>query len=511
MRNVAEPERTQQKKKSRSPRVDRRQGETGAEVDGDEGVGGLHRSCEVGKRMAPEPAEQRHARVERELQEGNMTAASMAENVSPKLLEVMERAKRDPQMRFFSLAHLIDQEALKRAYGRVRKSAAVGVDGITKEQYGQMLETNIADLHSRMKAMRYRHQPLRRVHIPKGEGKTRPIGISSLEDKVVQGSLREVLEAVYEPIFSEASYGFRPGRSAHDALRALNHGLARGEVNWILEADIESFFDSIDRKMLMEMLRERVADSSLLRLIGKCLHVGILDGEEYSEPSEGTVQGSSLSPLLGNVYLHHVLDQWIERDVLPRLEGKTLLVRYADDFVIGFEREDDAKRVWAVLGQRFERYGLRLHPDKTRLLPFGRPDKGQPGGKGAATFDLLGFTLYWRRTQGGTWMPSLKTRTARLRRAVTAVADWCRSHRHESVKDQHAALTRRIEGHLNYFGVNGNLRSLRMLLHQVERAWRKWLGRRGQPKPLSWKRFGDMLRRFPLPVARIRVQLWMTL
>jgi RNA-directed DNA polymerase len=438
-----------------------------------------------------------------------MTAASMAENVSPKLLEVMERAKRDPQMRFFSLAHLIDEDALKRAHGRLRKSAAVGVDGITKEQYGQMLESNVGNLHGRMKAMRYRHQPILRVQIPKEKGKTRPIGISSIEDKMVQGALREVLEAVYEPIFSESSYGFRPGRSAHDALRALNQVLVRGEVNWILEADIESFFDSIDRKMLMEMLRERVADSSFLRLVGKCLHVGILDGEEYSESNEGTVQGSGLSPLLGNVYLHHVLDQWFERDVLPRLRGKAHLVRYCDDFVIGLEREDDAKRVMGVLGKRFERYGLRLHPDKTRLLPFGRPDRDDPGGKGPATFDLLGFTHYWRRTRTGSWMPSLKTRTARLRRAIAAVADWCRSHRHESVKEQHAALTRRIEGHFNYFGVNGNLRSLQLLTRQVERAWRKWLSRRGQRTPLSWSRFKDVLRNLPLPTPRIRVQLWM--
>ena len=313
-----------------------------------------------------------------------MTDTSMPETMTPKLLEVRERAKRSPQMRFLSLAHLIDEEALERAYDRIRKDAAVGVDGVTKQQYGQELKSNVASLHDRMKTMRYGHQPLRRVHIPKGKGATRPIGISSVEDKMVQGAIREVLEAVYEPIFYDGSYGFRPGRSAHDALRSLNQVLVRGEANWILEADISSFFDSIDRKMLMEMLRERVADTSLLRLVGKCLHVGILDGDEYSEPDEGTAQGSSLSPLLGNVYLHHVLDQWFERDVLPRMQGKAHLVRYADDFVIGFEREDDAKRVMSVLGQRFERYGLHLHPDKTRLLPFGRPT--QDDRKGTATY-----------------------------------------------------------------------------------------------------------------------------
>lgn len=437
-----------------------------------------------------------------------MIAASTAKEVSPKLLEVMERAKRSPQMRFFSLAHLIDEEALKRAYGRLRKDAAVGVDGVTKEQYGKELESNVGDLLGRMKTMRYRHQPLRRVHIPKGKGKTRPIGISSIEDKIVQGAVREVFEAVYEPIFRDCSYGFRPGRSAHDAMRSLNQVLYAGEVNWILEADIESFFDSIDRKMLMEMLRGRVADTSLLRLVGKCLHVGILDGEEYSEPEEGAAQGSSLSPLLGNVYLHHVLDEWFEHDVLPRIQGKAHLIRYADDFVIGFDREDDARTVMGVLGPRFNRYGLRLHPDKTRLVPFTRPRKGEPKGKGPATFDLLGFTVYWRRARSGWWVPTLKTRKDRLRRAITAATEWCRSHRHHPVKEQRAALSRRIEGHFNYFGVNGNLGSLRSLVREVERAWRKWLSRRGQRKPLSWKRFKDLLRLNPLPCPTIRVQLW---
>jgi group II intron reverse transcriptase/maturase len=436
-----------------------------------------------------------------------MAAASTVGDMSPRLLKVRERAKQDPDGCFFSLAHLIDEEALQRAYRSLRKDAAVGVDGITKEQYGQELEGNVRSLLERLKAMRYRHQPIRRVHIPKERGKTRPIGISCTEDKVVQAAVREVLEAVYEPIFREVSYGFRPGRSAHDALRALDRMLLSG-VKWIVEADIESFFDSIDRSMLMEMLRARVADGSLLRLIGKCLHVGVLDGEEFSKPEEGTAQGSVLSPLLGNVYLHHVLDLWFERDVQPRLQGKAYLIRYADDFVIGFEREDDAKRVMEVLGKRFERFGLRLHPEKTRMLPFERPRPGSTGGKGPATFDFLGFTHYWRKSRSGRWVPGLKTRTARLRRAIKAVADFCRSHRHKPVKEQHAALTRRIVGHFNYFGVNGNFRSLQLLVRGAVRAWHKWLNRRSQRARLSWKRFTDVLRDFPLPKPRIRVQLW---
>jgi group II intron reverse transcriptase/maturase len=438
-----------------------------------------------------------------------MVAAPTAKGMSPELLKVMERAKRDPSTRFFSLAHLLDEQALQRAYDRLRKDAAVGVDGITKEQYGQELERNLRELHGQMRSMRYRHQPIRRVHIPKDKGKTRPIGISCIADKVVQGALCDVLEAIYEPVFFDGSYGFRRERSAHDALRALNRVLRDEEVSFLLEADIVSFFDSIDRKMLMEMLRERVVDTSFLRLVGKCLHVGILDGSEFSEPEEGTVQGSSLSPMLGNIFLHHVLDQWFEHDVRPRMRGRAHLIRYADDFVITFELEEDAKRVAAVLPKRFERYGLSLHPDKTRLLPFSRPPRDQDEGKGPSSFDFLGFTHFWRRSRRGRWVTGLKTRTARLRRAVTAVADFCRRHRHKPVKEQHAGLKRRLVGHFNYFGVNGNIRSLVMLVHETQDIWRKWLRRRSQRTRLTWARFkATILRAFPLPSPKIRIQIW---
>jgi hypothetical protein len=260
--------------------------------------------------------------------------------------------------------------------------------------------------------------------------------------------------------------------------------------------------------MLMELLQKRVADTSLLRLVGKCLHVGVLDGEEYTEPDEGTAQGSVLSPLLGNVYLHYVLDEWFEQVVRPRLRGKAYLVRYADDFVICFQREDDAKRVMDVLGQRFQRFGLTLHPEKTRLIPFDRPTRGQVDGKGPATFDLLGFTVYWRRTRKGYWVPAFKTRRARLRRALMAVADWCRRHRHEPVKEQQATLRSKLNGHYSYFGINGNIRCLEEVHHWAERIWRKWLNARSQRGTMTWKRYQALLQTFPLPQPRIRVQVW---
>lgn len=437
-----------------------------------------------------------------------MDEAKTSANMSTGLARVRERARRDPHGKMLSLSHHIDEEALKRAYHRIRKDAAVGVDGVTVEEYGQDLERRLADLHGRMMAMKYRHQPIRRVHIPKANGKTRPIGVSTTEDKIVQGALRELLEAVYEQDFLDCSYGFRPGRSAHDAIQALNRSVRYGEANFILEADIESFFDSVDRPKLREVLQERIDDKSLMRLVGKCLHVGVLDGAEFHTPEEGTAQGSILSPLLGNVYLHHAVDLWYEREVKPRMRGRSCLVRYADDLVFGFERRDDAERVVEVLGKRLARYGLRLAADKTRLLDFRRPSDDQQGGKGPSTFDFLGFTHYWRRSRKGVWHPAWKTRKKSLHKAIVALQDWCRDNRHLAIPEQHVALTRRILGHFNYFGVNGNAKSLSMILHKVKRAWIRWLRRRSQRARMTWERFNRMLRAMPFPKVRVYRNLW---
>ena len=336
-----------------------------------------------------------------------MTDASTSGRMSPELLRVAERARREPHGQFHSLAHLIDVEALRRAYVRQRPNAAAGIDGVTKAQYGQDLERNLRDLHERLRSMRWRHQPMRRVHIPKDgqRGKTRPIGVACFEDKVVQGALSEVLSAVYEQDFRDCSHGCRPGRSAHDALRVLDRAGMRGEANWVLDADLESFYDSIGWAPLREILQQRIPDGSITRLVGKCMHAGVLDGAELSAPDRGTPQGSVLSPLIGNLFLHHVLDQWFEDEITPLLGGAAHLIRYVDDFVIGFERQDDAQRVQEVLTKRLGKYGLRLQPDKTRLIPFARPSQGQTNGKGPGSFDLLGFTCYWRRarTVDGCW------------------------------------------------------------------------------------------------------------
>ena len=435
-----------------------------------------------------------------------MSDAETSRTMSPGLMKVAERAKRHPDKQMLSLAHHIDEATLERVYRRLRRDAAVGVDGITVEHYGEQLAANLQALRARMKAGQYRHQPIRRVNIPKENGTSRPIGISTVEDKIVQGAVRDVLEAIYEQDFFDSSYGFRPGRSAHDAIRELNRVITRGSANYIVEADIVSFFDSIDRTKLMEMLRDRIADETLMRLVGKCLNVGILDGERYLEANEGTAQGSSLSPLLGNVYLHHVLDVWYERVVRPRLKGRSALIRYADDFVLCFELADDAQQVWSVLEQRFGDFGLALHPKKTRSFRFQPPRDGD--GKGSASFDFLGFTVHWQRGVTGTWRVALRTRKARIGRALQAVSDWCRRHRHKSIEEQRLALTRKLNGHYNYFGVNGNSKALSRLYCEVQRIWRTWLNRRSQRARMTWKRFDELRRAHPLPLPQIRVRIW---
>ena len=430
-------------------------------------------------------------------------------SMSPGLVRVTEAARNNPGG-LLSLAHHIDVAALRRSYTRVRNNAAVGVDGVTKEQYGEALEENLQDLHQRLKSQRYRHQPIRRVLIDKEGGKKRPIGISALEDKLVQDSLRELLEAIYEQDFLDCSYGFRPGRSAHEALRSLNGAVHRGEVNVVLEADIVSFFDRIDRERLKELLARRLADKSLMRLIGKCLHVGVLDEGVVTTPETGTVQGSTLSPLLANVYLHYALDLWFELEIKPQLKGKAILVRYCDDFVMGFELGEDAEQVNQLLSNRFAAYGLELHPEKTRMVDFRRPPTRQHGGKGPGTFDLLGFTHYWKRSRRGNWHMAVKTRRARLKRAIGSIHDWCRRHRHESIPAQHAALKRKLTGHFNYFGVRGNSRSIGVVVFYAQRAWFKWLRRRSQRSRLTWKRFNDLLRDFPLSASPVTKSLWAT-
>jgi group II intron reverse transcriptase/maturase len=412
-----------------------------------------------------------------------------------------------PSARLRTLAHHIDIEWLREAHRRVRKDGALGVDGQTAEEYAKELESNLQTLLDRAKSGdHYRAPPVRRVYIPKGNGKTRPIGIPTFEDKVLQKAVAMVLEAVYEQDFFDCSYGFRPRRGAHDALEALWKRTMDMGGGWVLEADIEKFFDSVDHGQLREVLSRRVSDGVLTRLVGKWLKAGVMEEGEVRHPETGTPQGGVISPILANVYLHEVLDVWWERDVRPRLRGRTALVRYADDFVMVFETEEDARRVAEVLPKRFEKYGLRLHPEKTRLVRFTRPTTEPPDGgegPGPQSFDLLGFKHFWVKNRKGNWVVRKKTAKDRFARTLCRISEWCRANRHEPIKDQHAALARKLRGHDAYFGVTGNGRALVKLRHCARRVWQQWLSRRSWASPKTWEHMNRILEAFPLPPARV--------
>jgi RNA-directed DNA polymerase len=440
--------------------------------------------------------------------EGKMKETSGSETVCTKLERIAKLARQAPTMVLTTLAHHIDLDWMREAYRRTRKDGAPGVDRQTAEQYAEQLEDNLRSLLERAKAGTYRAPPVRRVHIPKGNGEMRPIGIPTFEDKILQRAVAMVLEAVYEQEFLACSYGFRPGRSAHQALASLwDRAMAMGG-GWIIEVDVRKFFDTVDHRHLMDVLRRRVRDGVLLRLISKWLHAGVLEDGSVSYPETGTPQGGVVSPILANVLLHEVLDIWFERDVKPHLRGRAHLVRYADDAVLLFEVEDDARRVMTVLPKRFGKYGLTLHPDKTRLLPFQRPPKRPPPIGGVSptqpsTFDLLGFTHYWGRSRRGNWAIMRRTAKDRFSRALRRVAEWGRMHMHDELSSQQEGLARKLRGHYEYYGITGNSEALRRFSWEVVAVWRKWLDRRSQNAKMTWECMHRLLKRYPLPRPRI--------
>ena len=430
--------------------------------------------------------------------------------VLTKQQRVAELAKQSPQMGFTSLAHLIDIDWLHEAYRRTRKDAAAGVDGMTAEQYEANLQSNLEGLLNRVKAGTYQAPPVRRVHIPKGNSPTerRPIGIPTLEDKVLQRAVAMVLEPIYEQDFYACSFGFRVRRSAHQALEVLWKQMMNGQGRWILEVDIRKFFDTLDHAYLRGFIRHRVRDGVLRRLIGKWLKAGVLEEGAVKYPDAGSPQGGVISPVLANIFLHYVLDEWFEQVVKPRLRGTAFLIRYADDFIMGFTHEEDARRVMAVLPQRLGKYGLAIHPDKTRLIAFQQSAKAagenDTGSKPpAGTFTFLGFTHYWGRSRQGRWVVQRKTASSRLTRALQSIARWCRANRHRPVKEQQHMLSLKLRGHFAYYGITGNYRSLACFRFEVGRRWRKWLNRRNRGRSLDWNIFNRLLERYPLPPARV--------
>ncbi|MCF8083667.1 MAG: group II intron reverse transcriptase/maturase [Deltaproteobacteria bacterium] len=435
---------------------------------------------------------------------GKMRGTSRPESVSTRLQRIAKLSREAPEMVWTTLAHHIDFDLLKEAYRLTRKDGAVGVDGQTAKEYGENLEGNLRDLLNRFKSGEYKAPPVRRTYVPKGDGKrTRPIGIPTFEDKVLQRAVAMVLNAVYEQDFLDCSYGFRPGRSAHDALEGLWKDTMRMGGGHVLELDIKKCFDVLDHGHLRSFLDKRVRDGVIRKAIDKWLKAGVLEAETISHPETGTPQGGVVSPILMNIYLHEVLDKWFLQDVKPCLRKEAYLKRYADDAVVVFYSKEDAERVMEVLPKRFGRFGLSLHPDKTRLVKFTRPGcdnnrEGRPD-----SFDFLGFTHYWAKSRKGNWIVKRKTAKDRFSRGLKRIGQWCRTHRHWPVSEQHRVLSLKLRGHAQYYYIRGNSSVVGRFYHEARKIWRKWLNRRSQRSRMIWERFTRLRKRYPFPAPKL--------
>jgi len=441
--------------------------------------------------------------------------ASNSAYISTVQQRIASLAQSSPELAFTSLAHYMTLEWLEEAYRRTRKDGIAGIDDVTGKEYAENLTDNLQNLHERLKSGTYKAPPVKRSYIPKGMGnEARPIGIPVFEDKIVQRAVVMLLEPIYEQDFHNGSYGFRPKRSAHQALEEVWKSTMIVRGGWVLEVDIRKFFDTLDHKQLQEFVSRRVRDGVIRRLIGKWLNAGVMEAGNISYSDDGTPQGGVISPLLANIYLHYVLDEWFEKQVKPVMRGKCCLIRFADDAAIIFEQKYDADRVMAVISKRFEKYGLTIHPEKTRLVDFRAPNhyerrrNGQPSGADRCgdrpdSFDLLGFTHYWGKSQKGAWVVKRKTMKSRLARSVKRIGQWCQSHRHWPVKGQWEKLCAKIRGHYAYYGITGNNASLGMFLQMVKYRWQKWLTRRNRKRSLNWEAFERLLKRYPLPNPKI--------
>jgi group II intron reverse transcriptase/maturase len=424
------------------------------------------------------------------------------EDVSTKQRQIAENARNLPEASFCSLAHHIDEKWLYAAYTRTRRDGAAGVDGQDGESYRAELIPNLHRLLDRFKGGSYRAPPVKRVYIPKaGSKEKRPIGIPTFEDKVLQRAVQMVLEPIYEEKFYPFSYGFRPGKSAHDAVEALWQSTMDLGGGYIIDLDISKFFDTLDHGKLREILKQRVSDGVLIRTIGKWLNAGVMEEDRLEYRERGTPQGGVISPLLSNIYLHEVLDRWFVEMVKPCLKGRAFIIRYADDAVIGCACEEDAERIMKVLPQRFAKYGLTVHPEKTRLVDFRKP--GDDDQKGKDSFSFLGFRHYWMKSRKGKWVVSRKTDGKRLARSLKAIAEWCRRHRHDAVLDQLKALSQKLRGHYGYYGITFNSKGIQRFYRRVRAIWFKWLNRRSDKPSMYWWQYQRWSSHHPLAFPKV--------
>jgi RNA-directed DNA polymerase len=455
-------------------------------------------------------AEAAEAVEERGLAEGNTEGPtrpgpSAGQGVSSGLDRVREAARRDKDARFSALLHHVDLDRLWKAFVAIRPQAAPGIDGVTWDTYGENLRENLEDLLRRVHSGAYRASPSRRAYIEKADGRLRPLGIATLEDKILQRAVVEVLNAIYEEDFLGFSYGFRPGRSPHDALDALTVGIERKKVNWVLDADVKDFFTSLDHDWLTKFVEHRIADKRVLRLIKKWLGAGVIEDGKWTASEAGAPQGASASPLLANIYLHYVLDRWARQWRRKHAHGDVIIVRFADDFVAGFEHKSDAEQFLADLRERFSKFNLELHPDKTRLIEFGRNAARDRKARGAGkpeTFDFLGLTHMCGKTKNGRFWVRRKTISKRMRAKLAEVNDQLKRRRHLPVSEQGRWLGSVVRGHLAYYAVPGNTDTVAAFRTQVTRQWFKALRRRSQRTRVNWDRMRRYEQRW-LPPARI--------
>ncbi|MBS1257690.1 MAG: hypothetical protein MAG551_00735 [Candidatus Scalindua arabica] len=425
-----------------------------------------------------------------------------SQTVSLKLCQLSEQAKEHPDRVFTTLHHLIDVDFLREAYRSTNKKASAGVDEVTSAEYAANLETNLEDLCRRYKEGNYIAPPMKRIWIEKEDKSQRPIGIPAFEDKILQRAVTMLLGAIYEIDFYDFSYGFREERSAHDAVKAIRNACYEEKVRVIIDADVTKFFDNMSHGRIREILRMRINDGKIIRLIGKWLNAGVIEKDNIHYPTCGSPQGGVISPMIANIFLHHVLDEWYVNKVKPRLKGCSFLLRFADDFVLGCEFEGDSHRLMEVLPKRFEKYGLTIHPEKSKVISFKWPSKFKAK-SGNGTFDFLGFTHYWGKSRNGTWVIKRKTMKKRQSRAMRNLYLYCRNNKHDPIKEQFKQLCSKLHGLYNYYGIRNNYRMLLMLFEHVRESWRRWLGRRTRDGYISWAKFEKFLSVWKLPRPRI--------
>lgn len=431
-----------------------------------------------------------------------------------KLVLIAGKAGADRKLKFISLIHLLNREYLYECYKELKRGKEAGIDGRTLESYtDEQMQEAIRELAGSLKAKRYTPSPVRRVSIRKDNGAMRPLGIPTVMDKVMQKGIAKILEAIYEPTFLDLSYGYRPGRDAHACIKEINHMIMGKKVNWVIEADIEGFFDHVSHAWMMRCLDERIADPNFKQLIQRLLKAGVMEEGKYQETQEGTPQGGIISPLLANIYLHYVLDLWFTREQ-KRQKGTMQLIRYADDFVIGVQHRQEAELIKEALGKRLETFGLRLSKEKTRIMEFGRfaaENRKKQGERKPETFDFLGLTHYCTKTRDGRFMVRVKTSRKRMNRSVGSMKTWLKQARNIlSIEKMWPTMVSKLQGHYNYYGVSGNFKSIQRYYRKIQHLVFKWMNRRSQKKTWNWDGFTKYLETFPLPKPKLTYALYNT-